>query len=60
MTEEILPSYEKGVIYEEGARQFASLFRPTGGLAFGGLVGRYEGLPEAGRFDARSSSRALS
>jgi len=38
MTEEILPSYEKGVIYGEGARKFASPFRQTGGLALRGLV----------------------
>ncbi len=60
MTVEILPSHEKGVIYEEGARKFASPFRQTGGPALRGLVDRYEELSEAGRFDARSSSRALS
>ena len=47
MTEEILPSHEKGVIYEEGARKFASPFRQTGGLALRGLVDRYEELSEA-------------
>ena len=42
------------------ARKFAPPFRQTGGLALRQLVDAYEGLSEAGRFDARSSSRALS